>query len=359
MAPVYGVYGLLFRKSRRRRPRPGSDSVGLRKGGTMGEPNNVLNVYMNRPDRIRSVLEYYLEQKLPEDWTFEEEEGFYSTRNAKGKISSRQRDRIKKVRAAGFSFLLGLENQYSVNLIYPWRLMELDCRAYGLQIDKLQEKNAGGKTTYEGGDDFKYRYKKEDRLDPVLNLTLYWGKKRWERPLSLGEMTTLRTLPLKLCQLFGDYRVHLISMRSIPEEALREMDSDLKYVLGLMKRTRSRKKYETFILENREYFSRIPKSAIDVIDVCTNIGNIRKYLQFETNERGEEEADMCKALNEIEKHAEKRGKRQGISQGISQGETRLASLIHKLAVDGRTEDIKLAATDETARKHFYREYGIA
>ena len=341
----------------------------------MGEPNNVLNVYMNRPDRMRAVLEYYLGEKLPEDWTFDEEEGFYSIRNAKGRISFRQRDRIKKVRAAGFSFLLGLENQYSVNLIYPWRLMELDCRAYGLQIDRLQMKNAGEETAYEGGDDFKYRYRKEDRLDPVLNLTLYWGRRRWERPLSLGEMTTLRTLPLKLCQLFGDYRVHLVSMRSIPEEALGKMDSDLKYVLGLMKCTGSRKKYEAFILENREYFSRIPKSAVDVIDVCTNIGNIRKYLQFEKNETGEEEADMCRALNEIEKHAEKRGRKQGISEGISQGisqgitqgitqgisrgESRLASLINKLAVDGRTEDIKLAAADETARKHFYQEYGIA
>ena len=173
--------------------------------------------------------------------------------------------------------------------------------------------------------------------------------------MSLGEMTTLRTLPLKLCQLFGDYRVHLVSMRSIPEEALGKMDSDLKYVLGLMKCTGSRKKYEAFILENREYFSRIPKSAVDVIDVCTNIGNIRKYLQFEKNETGEEEADMCRALNEIEKHAEKRGRKQGISQG----ETRLASLINKLAADGRMEDIKLAAADETARRHFYQEYGIA
>lgn len=348
---AYGVYSLFFGRAERNAVFLGSDFVGLRKGGTMGEPNNVLNVYMNRPDRLKAVLEYYLGEKFPDDWGFEEEEGFYSTKDSKEKISFRQRDRIKKVRAAGFSFLLGLENQYSVNLIYPWRLMELDCRAYGLQIEKLQEKNIGGKVIYEGGDDFKYRYKKEDRLEPVLNLTLYWGRKRWERPLCLGEMTKIRALPLKLCELFEDYRVHLIHMRDIPEEALRKMDSDLKYVLGLMKRTGSRKKYEAFILENKEYFSRMPKSAVDVVDVCTNIGNIRQYLEFEPGAGGEEEADMCKALYEIERHAEK--------QGREQGEERLASLINKLLADGRTEDVKRAAADETARKHFYQEYGIA
>lgn len=32
----------------------------------MGEPNAALGVYMNHPGRIRSVLEYYLGQKLPE-----------------------------------------------------------------------------------------------------------------------------------------------------------------------------------------------------------------------------------------------------------------------------------------------------
>ena len=328
----------------------------------MGEPNNALNVYMNRPDRLRSVLEYYLGDELPEDCRLEEEEGFYSVRNSKGKISFRQRDRIKKVIAADFSFLLGLENQHSINLIYPWRLMEMDCRAYGLQIEKLQKKNAGEKRTYEGGDDFKYRYRQDDRLEPVLNLTLYWGKKPWKSPLSLGEMTKIRSLPLKLCELFGDYKVHLIHMRSIPEPELQKMDSDLKYVLGLMKRTGSRKRYEAFILENEAYFSRIPKSAVDVIDACTNIKDIRKHLHFETNGEEEEETDMCKALRDIQKHAERQGikigERQGERKGEKKGETRLATLMESLFADGRTEDARLASTDEKARKRFYQEYGI-
>lgn len=33
----------------------------------MGEPDNALVVYMNRPDRIRSVPEYYLGEKLPKE----------------------------------------------------------------------------------------------------------------------------------------------------------------------------------------------------------------------------------------------------------------------------------------------------
>lgn len=76
MVPIYGVHGLIFKESRWR-------SYSLfwfrsclpAERRIMGEPNNVLNVYMNRQDRLRSVLEYYLGEKLPENWRFDEEDG--------------------------------------------------------------------------------------------------------------------------------------------------------------------------------------------------------------------------------------------------------------------------------------------
>ncbi|WP_300841877.1 Rpn family recombination-promoting nuclease/putative transposase [uncultured Acetatifactor sp.] len=240
----------------------------------MGEPNNALAVYMNRPERIRDLLEYYLGAGLPEDWECEEMRGFYTVRNSKGKLSFRQRDYLGKARLKGVSFLLGLENQDSVNLTYPWRLMELDYLAYGREVEEVQERNELAEEAYGQEDDFKYRYKKEDRILPVLNLTLYWGKGKWREPLSLRDMMAdMADLPGKLQNLAGDYRVHLIPMRSIPEEDLRKMGSDLKYVLGIMKHTGAKRRYERYIMENRSFFAGIPKSAVDVIDACTNIRN--------------------------------------------------------------------------------------
>ena len=164
----------------------------------MGEPNNALKVYMNRPDRIRSVLEYYLGERLPEDWSCEETGGFATTRDSGGKISFRERDYLGKVCAWGVHFKLGLENQNSVNLTYPWRLMELDCLSYGSAIEDIQERNASSGKEYGTEDDFKYHYKQDDYLEPVLNLTLYWGRKKWKRPLSLrGMMENVEALPEK------------------------------------------------------------------------------------------------------------------------------------------------------------------
>ena len=59
---------------------------------------------------------------------------------------------------------------------------------------------------------------------------------------------------------------------------------------------------------------------MDVIDACTNIKNITEKLEYTFNaESGEEETNMCKALDEIERNAVKRGLKKGVKQGVKQG----------------------------------------
>lgn len=52
------------------------------------------------------------------------------------------------------------------------------------------------------------------------------------------------------------------------------------------------------------------------------------------------------------------GIKEGIKEGIREGENLFAQLMSCLFSDNRTEDAKLAAQDEEARKRFYQEYGI-
>lgn len=330
----------------------------------MGKPDIVLNAYMKDSNRVRSVLEYYLGEKLPEDWEWAEMRGLYPARDSKGKQTFRQRDIMGKACAWGTHFFLGLENQDKVNLIFPWRLMEMDCLAYGEEIDEIRTKNRCTRRNYGKEDDFLYCYGREDRMEPVLNLILYWGKEQWDWPFSLRDMMEgMSALPPKMKRLVGNYEVQVIHMRSIPEKALEKMDSDLKYVLGMLRRAGCRKEYWSYIQENREFFCRIPKSALNVIDAYINIGEMHKYMEFEMNmETGEEEADMCKALQDLQKEAMKKGVKQGlkegISQGITQGITQGIQLVQCLLADGRQEDVARAADDELYRKKLLAEYGM-
>lgn len=111
--------------------------------------------------------------------------------------------------------------------------MELDCLAYWQELERISEKNREAGKSGGEKDDFLYCVGNEDRMRPILNLMLYWGKKEWRRPLFLREMTEdLLELPAELRQLAGDYQVHIVAMQEIPE-AMQEMDSDLRYVFGM------------------------------------------------------------------------------------------------------------------------------
>ena len=49
---------------------------------------------------------------------------------------------------------------------------------------------------------------------------------------------------------------------------------------------------------------------------------------------------------------------ENVEKGIKQGQNMFAELIERLFADNRIEDARLAATDENARRRFYKEYGL-
>lgn len=53
-----------------------------------------------------------------------------------------------------------------------------------------------------------------------------------------------------------------------------------------------------------------------MIDVCTRIKDIRSCIKFEQNQEDrEEEGDMCKALNDIQRNARNEGRAEEIIEG--------------------------------------------
>lgn len=286
--------------------------------GRMGEPNAALNVYMSKKERIRDVVEYYMGGRIPAGYEISTEDGFYSLRD-KGKLTFRERDELKKVQLKeGKGFLLGIENQMTVNLTFPQRLLEMDSLEYRRQVDEITEKNRQAGIKYSAEDDFKYRFRKKDRLRPVCSLKLYWGKEKEHMPVSLGDMMDMEGMPEQMRHLFNDYRVHTVCMRFIPDEDLEKMSSDMKYVIGVLKRTERGNNYQQFILEHADYFGRMPADAYEVIRVCANIKEIKKEFTFHEDD-GEERVDMCRAIYEIKRDAKREGKREGKKEGRREG----------------------------------------
>lgn len=97
-------------------------------------------------------------------------------------------------------------------------------------------------------------------------------------------------------------------------------------------------------------------ASAEIFDYLTayfngDINGICKYINIRDDEDAMKGVEKMSGLGQsiYEK---------GVSQGFAQGEKNLAELIEKLISLGRTEDVSKAASDENARKAFYKEFGI-
>ena len=287
--------------------------------GRMGEPNAALNVYMSKKERIRDIYEYYTGTRIPPGYEISAEDGFYSVRDNK-KLTFRQRDQLKRIRYRGEDkgFLLGIENQMTVNLTFAQRLFELDGLEYRRQVEEIRERNNRNHVKYKPEDDFQYRFRRADKLRPVCNLKLYWGKDGENLPVSLKDMMDMEAVPEPMRFLVNDYRVHTVWMRAIADEDLQKMSSDMRYVVGVLKRTERGKSYQKYMLEHADYFERMPVDAYEVVRVCADIKEFGNRFNFQ-EENGEERVDMCRAIYEIKQDARREGRREGKKEGKIQG----------------------------------------
>ena len=67
---------------------------------------------------------------------------------------------------------------------------------------------------------------------------------------------------------------------------------------------------------------------------------------------------MCNLSQVVLERGEERGIKIGETRGEARGENKLGNLISKLMTAGRNDDALKAASDEEARKKFYKEFGM-
>lgn len=99
--------------------------------------------------------------------------------------------------------LLGIENQTEIDTDMPIRMMGYDYASYRRQIDEGKERH------------------------PVISIVLYFGKQRWERPLSLKDTLDL---PKEIEPYVSDYRIHVFNISHLSKETRDRFTSDFKIV---------------------------------------------------------------------------------------------------------------------------------
>lgn len=256
--------------------------------------------------------------------------GIIETKDYKETLT-RSRDVVKKS-AYGVEFIvMGIENQKHIHYAMPLRNMIYDALGYLKEYRELTHtfKNAKRKDKTTTADEFLSKMKKEDRLHPIITLTIYYGEKEWDGPYSLKDMVI--EMPEEIQAIFSDYSMNLLEVRNSQNYIFH--NHDIQTVFEITREVMAGR-FDTI----QEKYGTI-KVSPELLSVIGKMTGSRELMEIGD---GKEIENMCTALEKL--------KRDSLNQGIEQGKL---SIIRNLLMNGMTaEQIKKTAgvTDEEIRE---------
>ncbi len=142
-----------------------------------------------------------------------------------------------------------------------------------------------------------------------MTLVIYFGADEWDGSKCIFDMFP-DNIDTKILALADNYKINLISPNEMSDEELDKLQTSLREVIKYIKYSKDKNKINE-IVNTDERFSKLERSAFNVINTCTN-----SNLKIDDNE---EVVDMCQAILDIRQDARNEGWNEGIIEGIAKG----------------------------------------
>lgn len=205
---------------------------------------------------------------------------------------TRARDVIKKS-AYGIDFvILGIENQQMVHYAMPLRTLLYDGLGYLKEYQEVSRSTSGHKDMMTA-EEFLSRFRRNDRLHPIITLTIYYGEKEWDGPLSLRDMVS--EMPKEFEAVFADYKMNLVQVRESDKYSFNNEDVQTVFEI-----TRSIYQKDFEGINNK--YQDIRSELAAVIGTITDSA----YLVEKSSEK--EVLNMCAALEELREEGKIEGR---------------------------------------------------
>lgn len=276
-------------------------------GGYMGEKDlstKFLESYNDVFADIFNVLLFhnnYVEETLLVDGPTETQ---YKAENEN--IIPHHRDCLKYYKNTKLACItLGIENQVVIDKTMPVRIMGYDCERYATQL----------------------RNKKE--VDPIVSIVLYFGNRKWNKPLSLFDM--IKNIPDEIKPFVNNYPIHVIDVKRIPKRIRQQLKSDFKVIADFFADKDKKDYYPSNDMITH------PEATLHMLRVFTGdsrYDDIMESIQIDT-QKGKV-ITMC----DFAERMERQGIEKGIQEGIIKGETLITDAILALKSGKTVEELK-------------------
>ena len=172
--------------------------------------------------------------------------------------------------------------------------MFYDVMAYGNQVKETAKKHRREKDTATS-DEFLSGFTKEDKLIPVITITVYLGTKEWDGPRKLSDM--FGDVDEELLPFIPDYRINLLAPREITD--FTGFRTSIRQLFEVLKNANDKEKMQE-VLQNDEKFSRVDRETVEAI-------NLFAGTDIDIDEK-DEVIDMCKAWEEQKNEGREEGR---------------------------------------------------
>ena len=224
-------------------------------------------------------------------------------------VKQKWRDLLKSVSVKHtgqmYVILIGAEAQTDIHYAMPVKTMIYDALNYGEQVNEAKKCHRKNRD-YRSSDEFLSGFTLDDKLTPVITITLYLGTTQWDGPRSLAEM--MPQMDERILPFINDYRINLLNPLEITDFS--KFETGLRPLFELLKNASDEEKLNDLIT-NDETFTRVDVETVAAINLF--VGTDIKY------DEKEEVVNMCKAWDDHKKLGIQEGMKQGIQQGMQQG----------------------------------------
>ena len=286
----------------------------------MGKKDVISKIYLGAADRIADLLNNELFEGVSavaaSDIIELDSEAASILKDEDNIVNVRvvAKDLVRKVRFGIQVMLFAIEEQSDINYAMPLKVLNGDAALYDKQWKGIRREHKRKKDL--SGAEYLSGFGREDRLVPVLSVVLYFGEQEWDGPLCLKEMMDLSAFPEEVREKIADYPVHLIDVRRYPHAE--RFRTDLKLVFGFLQRASEPEELAEFIEENTKEFSSLTEDAYDMIASMSKTWELKELKK----DIGQEDYNMCKAIDMMMQEREERGEARGIKLGEERGEAR-------------------------------------
>ena len=141
----------------------------------------------------------------------------------------------------------------------------------------------------------KREFTKEDKLIPVITITVYLGTKEWDGPRRLSDM--FDDVDEELLPFIPDYRINLLAPREITD--FTGFRTSIRQLFEVLQNAYDKEKMQE-VLQNDENFSKVDRETVEAI-------NLFAGTDIDIDEK-EEVIDMCKAWEEQKNEGREEGR---------------------------------------------------